>query len=161
MNNRTPLLIALAALLASLGLVLIFWPSAETEAPAPQPSAKSSATSTTSPSAVHDHPGRTTDQLHAQRAVVLEFATALAAPEASTNPDAWLARLKPLVSPDLLEGYRYTDPRLLPHQAPLEVGAVDELLDEFLIEYPEGVRIQVTLTPKPDGWVVDQVDGDG
>lgn len=164
MKNRTPLLIASALALAALGIALIFWPAGEhRQAVDPLHERSSAPTEPTSPAAEgeHQHHERSAPDIQAQRVVVEKFAAALADPSASQNPQAWLARLEPLVSEDLLEGYRYTDPRLLPQQKPVELGPLDELVDVFVLEYADGDRTQVILTRSAGGdWQVDQVERD-
>lgn len=165
-RSRLPLLTAVAASLAALGLLLILWPSA----PSPdkgkgQPSPRNELTAPSTPLPTsaspeqehddeddqqHDHPTSPT-----QMRMVDRFAQAFAA---GGPPRTWLSGIKPYVTSDLLEGFRYTDPARRLTGKVRQVTAVAELENVFIITYASGDRIACTLTDDGSGWLVSKVE---
>lgn len=70
----------------------------------------------------------------------------------------WLTDLEPLVTEELLEGFHYTDPRLLPKGPPNRVQAALNGGPSFVITYPDQTRVRCTLTPVGSSWKVDSVE---
>lgn len=166
---RVPLLIAAAVALAALGLALILLPTdpdptaGKGQQPAPSPTASTPATTpdqSTPDQSTPDQHGEEHEHEHeadpAQLRLVDQFAQAFGA---RAPLKAWLDGLEPHVTPELLEGFRYTDPhrRLVGHVR--QVAAVAELEHVFTVSYASGETIAVTLQPRPAaGWVVAKVD---
>lgn len=163
---RIPFLIAAAVALAALGLALILLPTdpdptaGKGQQPAPSPTASAPATTPSSPTPDQDGEEHEHEHEHeadpAQLRLVDQFAQAFGA---RAPLKAWLDGLEPHVTPELLEGFRYTDPhRRLVGQV-RQVAAVAELEHVFTVNYASGETIAVTLQPRAEtGWVVTKVE---
>lgn len=146
--------------LVALGLLLLLWPSETTGPGEGKWELRREGT------AAENHPVPTgeagEDPAHehtvdpAQRRLVVRFAQAFArrAPKA-----AWLRDLRPLTTPDLLAGFRLTDPRLRPVLGRVRVvAAVAEVEGVFTVTYRSGARVAVELTREGSRWLVEGVE---
>lgn len=163
---RIPFLTAAAAAFAGLGLILILWPST----PSPDsgkggtsPRGESTAPSTPLPTSAgpeEDHEGEAGDGHHhatspAQMKLVDRFAQAFAA---GGPQRTWLSELKPYVTSDLLDGFRYTDPARRLTGKVRQVTAVADLEHVFTVTYASGARIACTIAANGSGWLVSKVE---
>lgn len=76
---------------------------------------------------------------------------------APTSQRQWLESLAPLVTPDLLAGFKYTEPQARPRG---KVTSLAELhpASDFEVTYSSGLRIRLTLVPMGENWLVASVD---
>lgn len=175
MNTR--LLLALAGFLALVGVLLLTWPQG-TDHPGPSSSSSSPAAAGTqggtSPSRTADPgAGAPTGSATAEGAepqaqkVAAGFAAAFAATGAQK---AWLAGLKPYVTAELLDGFRYTDPHRRttghveqitrrPASSSSSGSAASSSQTRFEITYTGGQQILCTVSQTPSGaWLVDSIE---
>lgn len=99
--------------------------------------------------------GRAHDPAEKAQAETVEgFATRFSA---RTRQQRWLADLAPLVTPELLAGFEYTDRQARPQG---KVAALSELhpVGGFEIEYSSGLRVRVTLAAAGERWRVASVE---
>lgn len=150
---KTRLLLAGALLL--VGVLILAWPDSSTTpqtggtSPGSAPSATLPATPSGSDGLAHDHDH---SDLEPQLSVVRAFADAFTA---AGSQRQWIAGLQPYVTPDLLAGFTYTDPRLRPAGKVVKVIRLDpgEL---FQIELRGGQSLTCTVVAASGGqWVVD------
>lgn len=95
----------------------------------------------------------------AWRSAVRRFGVAFTTTEGGHR--AWLNRLEPLVSPDLAQGYSYTDLDLVPTERLLKVTGGAEAPGETpartaRLHYTNGLTVEVTvaLAPKTHKWII-------
>lgn len=95
----------------------------------------------------------------AWRAAVRRFGVAFTTTEGGHR--AWLNRLEPLVSPDLAQGYSYTDLDLVPTERLLKVTGGAEAPGEnpartARLHYTNGLTVEVTvaLASKTQKWII-------
>lgn len=155
-------LMILACVLAAAGIVMLTWPQQHSSSNrSSSPAAESTdgmSPSTTPPgeSAAPDEAAESADQQE-QKKIVKAFAAAFSA---AGSQQTWLAGLKPYVSAELLEGFRYTDPRRRTTGQPVEItdqSGADTV--RFEITYTGGEAIACTLTEDPAGvWTIDSIE---
>ncbi|MCM0621792.1 hypothetical protein [Nocardioides bruguierae] len=158
MNART--LAWLGGALLLIGVLLLAWPDSSTSPTQTSGTSPSSSPSVTLPTVppsstddlAHDHAH---PDLAPQLSVVRAFAKAFTA---DGPQQQWISGLQAYVTPDLLDGLRYTDPRLRPtgkvvkaaHLAPAEF---------FKIEIRGGQSLTCTVVAASGGeWVVDSFE---
>lgn len=156
-------LIILACLLALAGIVMLTWPQQDSSSSRSSSPTAAESTDGTSPSptqpAQRETPDAATERAGSaeQEKIVKAFATAFSA---AGSQQAWLAGLKPYVSAELLEGFRYTDPRRRTTGRPEQItdrSSTDEV--RFEITYTGGETIACTLSQDPAGaWTIDQIE---
>lgn len=112
---------------------------------------------TTGPSTPDDEraTARHVEQLKAQQRAVAGFARAFAR---GGSQERWLAALSGRATPDLLDGFAYTDPRLRPTDPPSQVTYL-ALGARFRLDFPNGQQMICSVTPGPDDtWLVNSIE---
>lgn len=107
--------------------------------------------STSSPSPEPPPPA----DLLGQRQVVVDFAAAFSA---KGPMKTWISGLEPYVTPELLEGLRYTDPRLRPRGPAVDVRTDRDSQQAFVITYPGQARVRCTLAHSAQTWQVSLIE---
>lgn len=150
---------AAAAALAVVGLLLLFHPGGGHSRPTSQPTS-SAPSSAPSPSTTPVTPNLgggeepLPAQVAAQRKIVAGFARAFTS---TVSQQQWIEDLKPYVTPELLEGFRHTDPRVRP------VGQVEKIryaepAGVFRVDYRGGEPILIRLVQDGTSWSITSVD---
>lgn len=155
-------LIALACVLALTGIVMLTSPqqdSSSNRSSSPAAESTDGMSPSTTPAAESEAPdaaAESADQQE-QKKTIRAFAVAFSA---VGSQQTWLAGLRPHVSAELLEGFRYTDPRRRTTGHPVEVtdqSSTDTV--RFEITYSGGEAIACTLVQDPAGvWTIDSIE---
>lgn len=163
---KVPHLALLTVVLFVVGLWAL-WPQSSTPqqtAPSAEPSTTSIPTkSSQAPTKAPQNPPATPTNPEStkfppekkQRQIAAAFAAEYSHDETQQR---WLNDLEPLVTPELLEGFQYTDTRLRPKGPPEKVQAALNGTPSFVITYPGQTRVRCTLTPAGSSWKVDSVE---
>lgn len=152
---------AAAAALAVVGLLLLFHPGGGSQPSShPTSSATPTASSSPSPSTAPVTPNLggggepLPAQIAAQHKIVASFAKVFTS---TVSQQQWIEDLKPYVTPELLEGFRHTDPRVRP------VGQVEKIryaepAGVFRVDYRGGQPILIQLVQTGTSWSITSVD---
>lgn len=176
-------LVFLAVLILLLGVILLFYPgsptpsdSAQTPASTPEPTlAFPTPTSTAPPQAQVAPPSTTSSPASSSPPQLTSSASATPAASGAWRPVAegfgndftnpgptaadWLTRVGRWVTPDLLAGYRSTDPTRIPsgHLHTIDPSDEGATTTDVTATYDSGLQLAIRLTKGTNGWQVSTV----